>query len=111
MRESIPIRVSAALAEKARTAAEIQDRSLTEQLEHWARLGQAVESAVLSSTVSRLKHASYDERLLRILDTADTPRARKRAARSIAGKNPFRYGITAGKPGKIIKSKSRHPSE
>src|SRR5204862_293651 len=54
----IPVRLSGALASRARAPAEIHDRSLTEQVEHWARLGQIVESAVLSSTVLRLKTIS-----------------------------------------------------
>jgi len=107
MADSVPIRLSAVLAGRARKAAEIQDRSLTEQVEHWARLGQVVEAAVLSSTIARLKAASYDERLTRMLRAADTASARKRAARSIAMKNPVRYGTTTAEPGKILKVESR----
>src|SRR5262249_29958055 len=107
MADSVPIRVSATLARRAREAAAIQDRSLTEQVEHWARLGQIVEGAALSSTIASLKSASYDERLPRMLAAADTVSARKRAARSIARKNPVRYGTTAAEPTKIIKVKSR----
>src|SRR5712692_806576 len=90
MADSIPIRVSAALASQARQAAKIQDRSLTEQVEHWARLGQIVEATVLSSTVLRLKAMSHDRRLPSMLGAVDTAAARKRAARSIAKKNPVR---------------------
>ena len=107
MAGSVPIRLSAALANRARRAADIQDRSLTEQVEHWARLGQAVEGAVFSSTIACLKAISYDERLTQMLAVADTPSARKRAARSIAMKNPVRYGTTATEPAKVHKIESR----
>src|SRR5215471_9715999 len=103
MPNGIPVRLSVSLAKRAREVARIQDRSLTEQVEHWARLGQSVEAAVLSSTVERLKTVSYDERLPEILAAADTQAARKRAARSIARKNPLRYGTTASSPKKILK--------
>jgi hypothetical protein len=103
MANGIPVRLSIGLAKRAREVARIQDRSLTEQVEHWARLGQSVEAAVLASTVAQLKTASYDERLPEVLAASDTTAARKRAARSIARKNPQRYGTTASSPTKIIK--------
>jgi hypothetical protein len=102
MSQGIPIRLSAALASRAREAAEIEDRSLTEQVEHWARLGQVVEAAALNSTAALLKRVSYDERLPRMLSAADTASARKRAARSISMKNPVRYGTTRTKPTRIL---------
>ena len=101
MAESIPIRLSAGLANRARKAAEIQDRSLTEQVEHWARLGQVVESAILSSTIAQLKSISYDKRLPEALDFADTEAGRKKAARSIARRNPVRYGKAETGPAKM----------
>jgi hypothetical protein len=107
MAESIPIRVSAWLAETARKAAHLQDRSLTEQVEHWARLGQVVESAILTSTSAQLKLLSHDPALADALNFADTPAGRKRAARSIARKNPLRYGTTAGEPSRIVHVGSR----
>jgi hypothetical protein len=103
----IPIRLSASLASRAREAAEIQERSLTEQVEHWARLGQVVEAAVQSTTVARLKAASHDARLPRALDAADTAAGRRRAATAIAGRNPVRYGTTRDAPSKIVKVESR----
>ena len=101
--ESIPIRLSAALASRARKAAANQDRSLTEQVEHWARLGQVVESAILSSTLFDLKGISRDDRLMAALASVDTASTRRRAARSIARKNPVRFGRTLKSPDKIRK--------
>jgi hypothetical protein len=107
MAESIPIRVSAWLAETARKAAHLQDRSLTEQVEHWARLGQVVESAILNSTTTQLKLFSHDPALADALNFADTSAGRKRAARSIARKNAVRYGTTVSNPSKIVRVQSR----
>jgi len=88
----IPIRLSAALATSARQAALIEDRSLTEQVEHWARLGQVVEEAVMTKTVRQLKATSYDERLPALLAYADTPEATDQAAELIRARNAVRYG-------------------
>jgi hypothetical protein len=103
MTQGIPIRLSAKLAGEARKAAQVQDRSLTEQVEHWARLGRMVEDLVLNFTVTRLKSLSYDERLPQRLLAVDTASSRRRAAQSIAKKNPVRYGTSPSDPSKITK--------
>ena len=89
----IPIRLSAALATSARQAALIENRSLTEQVEHWARLGQIVEeSGVRATTVRQLKATSYDERLPAMLAYVDTPAAANDAVELIRERNAVRYG-------------------
>lgn len=107
MKYGIPIRLTAGLASRARETAEVQDRSLTEQVEHWARIGQIVEATVLGSTIDRLKTLSHDERLPRALAAADTVAGRKRAAKLIAKRNPVRYGTSAAEPTKIGKTVTR----
>jgi ParD-like antitoxin of type II bacterial toxin-antitoxin system len=52
---SVAIKVSATLAEDARAAAQDADRSLTGQVEHWARLGKAVEHHFSASAIAFLK--------------------------------------------------------
>ena len=52
---STAIKVSESLAEEARTAAQYADRSLTGQVEHWARLGKAVEPLLTTKTITALK--------------------------------------------------------
>ena len=99
----VPIRLSSDLAARAREAARVQERSLTEQVEHWARLGRVVESVALSATVDRLKATSHDPRLARMLASADSELGRRRAARSIAKANPVRYGTTRASGTKIVK--------
>ncbi len=88
-----PIRLSAALALHAREAAAVQDRSLTEQVEHWARLGQVVEQTVLATTVEKLKAISYDAQLPKLLASADTLAGRRKAAKLVRERNVVRYGI------------------
>jgi hypothetical protein len=64
---------------------------LTEQVEHWARLGQVVEAAISAETMMRLKARSYDEGLEDALGVADTAQGRAAAAMLIRAENPVRY--------------------
>ncbi len=102
---SIPVRLSAALTARAKQVAATQDRSLTEQVEHWARLGQLVESAVSAATVERMKVRSYTTLVDEALAAADTPDGQARAVALIESRNPVRYGI--GADGKIVKTTRR----
>ena len=95
MANGVPVRLSADLAARARTAATTQERSLTEQVEHWARLGQVVEDAVLAKTVQRLKARSHDTKLSARVAYAMTPEGQARAAELIRSRNPVRHGLDA----------------
>jgi hypothetical protein len=71
----------------------VLDRSLTEQVEHWARLGQIVEAVISSGAVERLKARSVDGDLSKRLDAADTAAGRARAAKMIRERDPVRHGV------------------
>ena len=64
---------------------------MTEQVEHWARLGQVVEAAISADTMQQLKAQSYDEGLEDALGVADTAQGRASAAMLIRAENPVRY--------------------
>jgi hypothetical protein len=93
MGSGIPVRLSEALAVRARTTAAVLDRSLTEQVEHWARLGQVVEAAISASTVQRLKARSYDPELAQRLAAPATTDGQTKAAKLIRERNTVRHGI------------------
>jgi hypothetical protein len=93
MANGIPVRLSADLAQRARSAAETADRSVTDQVEHWARLGQAVEDVVLAKTVERLKARSHDADLDARVAFAATPAGREKARALITARNPVRHGV------------------
>jgi hypothetical protein len=95
MANGIPVRLSADLAQRARTAAETAERSVTEQVEHWARLGQAVEDVVLAKTVQRLKARSHDADLSARIALADSAAGRAKALELIKTRNSTRYGVDA----------------
>ena len=94
MASGIPVRLSEQLTERARAEAKLQERSLTDQVEHWARLGQAVEAAVAASTVARLKQRSHDPDLDRRLVFADTSLGQAKAAALIRQRNAVRYELS-----------------
>jgi hypothetical protein len=93
MASGVPVRLSDALTMRARTAAAVLDRSLTEQVEHWARLGQVVEAAISAGAVHRLKARSYDPELSQRLAVAATAAGRAKAAKLIRERNAIRHGI------------------
>ena len=99
----VPVRLSEKLTARAREAAEVLDRSLTEQVEHWARLGQIVEAAISAGAVERLKARSYDPKLPAMLAAADSEQGRVKAAKLIRERNAIRYGTDAS--GAIVSKK------
>jgi hypothetical protein len=51
----MPVKLSDDLVKDARQEAEVTDRSLTSQIEHWARLGRKVERVLQHEEVLNLK--------------------------------------------------------
>ena len=100
---SVPVRLSAQLAERARKVAAVQERSLTEQVEHWARLGELVESAVSNGAVTQLKTASHDPGLRERIAVAGTPEGQRKARKLIARRCGPWYGAAADAPGVTIR--------
>ena len=92
MANGVPIRLSAALTQSAREVASVLDRSLTEQVEHWARLGQLIEAAVSSGTVAHLKARSYDANIPKLLAFVDTAAGKAKAIELIRERNEARHG-------------------
>ncbi len=87
-----PIRLSAALTASAREVASVLDRSLTEQVEHWARLGQLVEAAVSSSVTTQLKAKSYAVDVPKLIAFADSVEGKAKAVALIRARNELRAG-------------------
>ena len=52
---AMPVKISDALMMDARANAKLSDRSIAGQIEHWARLGKAVESILRVPAVTALK--------------------------------------------------------
>jgi hypothetical protein len=54
----MPVKLSDDLVRQARKEAKAADRSITAQIEHWAKLGRSVESALRHDDASALKETS-----------------------------------------------------
>lgn len=70
----MPVKLSDDLVRAARTEAEAASRSITAQIEHWARLGRVAESALphadvlaLKAELEELSHPSTRERIRALL--------------------------------------------
>lgn len=72
MPSPVAIKVSADFAESVRAAADAADRSLTGQIEHWAKLGRAAETILPAQVASALKRCAGD------LDAVEDPAMRQR---------------------------------
>jgi len=79
----MPVKLSDELVRLARKEAEAADRSLTAQIEHWAKLGRSVETALGHGEVLALKRAGGD--LSRAFPGTSTRHAIHALLRRIAG--------------------------
>jgi hypothetical protein len=56
---TVAIKISAELAAATRIAAKAADRSLTGQIEHWAKIGRAAELQLSTGAVQALKQTAH----------------------------------------------------
>lgn len=75
---AVAIKISADFADAARSEAKHADRSLTGQIEHWAKLGRIFESMIPTQVATALKRAGGD------LTAVEDPALRERALAAIA---------------------------
>lgn len=82
------IKLSGDLIFDAGLAAEIEGRSIPEQIEFWARLGQAIEPLLERERALALRQAGAAVSLAECLAAVDTPARRRRVAEYLASQ-PF----------------------
>ncbi len=96
-----PVKLSDNLMLDARLVAEESERSIAGQIEHWARLGRAIESAIRPPTALKLKRRSalIAERFREV----GTPAGQARVAALLAS-GPFpHFEAVPGRPGLLVK--------
>lgn len=100
----LPLRISDEIVHLAREEAEISDRSLTSQIEHWVRLGMAVEAVLGHGQVRELKRRG--KALLSLTDAlayAQSPEGQdEMRAHLVAERQPL-YSADPERPGGIIR--------
>jgi len=87
----------------AETSGSLFHRSGTEQLEHWAMLGAALEQVMGLNSVARLKTISQSEDLDRMLAAAGTPGGNRKLAAILEDEKEYGYRA----PGQISARKRR----
>ena len=110
----MPVRLSDDLMELAKSAAEAATRSLTAQVEHWALIGRAVESALDHESLAALKasggklakaipdagrRAAVAQAILAAVRGIDRDAIRERIA---AGKAPL-HGVERSRPEVVVR--------
>ena len=76
---SQPVKLSDALVLDARLAGEAFQRSLTSQVEFWARLGRAVEPLLDGAHLLALSRTAAVQPLSACIESVDTPPGRRRS--------------------------------
>lgn len=91
----MPVKLSDELVESARGEAANTDRSITGQIEHWARIGRSVEAVLRHHEITDLKRSP---------DTVTLPAATQRAVRAAlkqatagADREPLAQKLKAGR--------------
>lgn len=99
---SQPVKVSDALILQARLVSEIAERSITGQIEYWARLGMAVEPLLRGEEVLALQKAGVTRPLSESIESVDSPEGRQRVANYLKSL-PYPHYESAGRQGLLIK--------
>jgi len=100
---SQPVKLSDALVLDARLAGEAFERSLTGQVEFWARLGRAIEPLLQGTQVLALCRNAGAQPLSACLDAVDSPAGRRRVAEYLHTQPFPHYEPAPGAPGYLIR--------
>lgn len=99
---SMPLRISSELIARARAEAELSDRSVTAQVEHWVKLGMALEDALSHKQIRELKR-SWTPSVEDALALARTAEGQELAREHLNATGQPRYGTDPAFPGKIVR--------
>jgi hypothetical protein len=108
MASTAPRRIDSRLLALAESSGAIYHRSGTEQLEHWATLGAAVESVMSLPTVAKLKTLGQGPDLDALIAHAGTPAANEELAKYLEGQPFPQYGVDPDDETKIIVYQKGH---
>lgn len=105
-----PVKLSDALIDAARDAAEDSERSLAGQIEHWARLGRSVEGALTVNDANALKKSARQgapapvrAELLQSLRVALSAAGHPHLRPALAHGAGARYGTDPAFPGLLVR--------
>ncbi len=99
----LPLRISDEIVLQARAEAEVSDRSLTSQIEHWVKLGMALEGVLGHRQAISLKRSGAAVPLSQALSQAESSEGQQRALQHLQSTGQPRYGVDPDHPGRILR--------
>ncbi|MEK6258849.1 MAG: hypothetical protein AABP62_09530 [Planctomycetota bacterium] len=103
---SQPVKLSNALVLDARLAGETFERSLTGQVEFWARLGRAIEPLLQGTQVLALCRNAAAQPLSACLESVDSPEGRRRVAEYLDAQPFPHYEQAPQEPGYLVRTEA-----
>ncbi|MBC7820684.1 MAG: hypothetical protein IAG10_27685 [Planctomycetaceae bacterium] len=97
------MKLSNALVLDARLAGEAFERSLTGQVEFWARLGRAIEPLLQGTQVLALCRNAVAQPLSACLESVDSPAGRRRVAEYLETQPFPHYEQAPQEPGYLVR--------
>jgi len=104
---STPLRLSNELLVEAREAGGRFHRSITQQVEHWAQLGRAIEAALTFSSTGKLKDLSRQPDLHAVLAQPETRAGKRKVLAAIRSQKQPVYSADPDNPKGVIQ---HHPN-
>ena len=97
-----PLRFDSSLVNEARSSAVLMERSVTAQLEFWAKLGRVAEAVFAHDRIRLLKERGRVQDLDRLLANVNTPAGREFAQAEILRHGTPIYSSDPAHPGLIV---------
>jgi hypothetical protein len=98
-----PIKISDDLALAAREEADVCERSIASQVEHWARIGRAVEQVLGHGQLVALKRRAALPEFTDAMREATSEAGQRKALRHLAKLGGPRFGVDPDHPGFLIR--------
>jgi len=99
----LPIKISEALALAARTEAEVFERSIASQVEHWAQIGRAVEQVLGHDQLAALKRQAAMPEFSEAMRKASSEAGQERALAHLRKLGGSRYSVDPTRRGGILR--------
>lgn len=103
---SQPVKLSDALVLDARIAGEAFERSITGQVEFWARLGRAIEPLLQGTQVLALCRNATAQPLSECLESVDSVDGRKRVSEYLNAQPFPHYEQALNEPGFLVRTEA-----
>ena len=97
-----PLRIDDELVLRARMEADAADRSVTAQIEHWVKLGMALEEVLAHGQARELKKKGAPS-IADALSAARSSEAQEAALAHLAASGQPRYGVDPDRPGFLVR--------